>query len=76
MQALRHIEASRVTSDYMPATAEENYFQQLLVEQVIPSVFLLIACPLLPSVNTIALGTLCGAKYTHHTITPTIKKKQ
>ena len=30
---------------------------------------------LLPSVNTlIARGMLCGAKYTHHTFTPIIKK--
>ena len=28
---------------------------------------------LLPSVNTIALGMFCGAKYTHHTLTPVIK---
>ena len=28
---------------------------------------------LLPSVNTIARGMCCGAKYTHHTFTPTIK---
>ena len=28
---------------------------------------------LLPSVNTIALGTFCCAKYTHHTFTPIIK---
>ena len=29
---------------------------------------------LLPNVNTIALGMLCGAKYTHHTFTPIIKQ--
>ena len=28
---------------------------------------------LLPSVNTIALGMFCGAKYIHHTLTPIIK---
>ena len=28
---------------------------------------------LLPSVNTIALGMFCGARYTHHTFTPIIK---
>ena len=28
---------------------------------------------LLPSVNTIARGMFCGAKYTHHTFTPIIK---
>ena len=27
----------------------------------------------LPSVNTIALGVVCGDKYTHHTFTPVIK---
>ena len=28
---------------------------------------------LLPSVNTIARGMFCGARYTHHTLTPIIK---
>ena len=28
---------------------------------------------LLPSVNTVARGMFCGAKYTHHTFTPAIK---
>ena len=28
---------------------------------------------LLPSVYTNALGMFCGAKYIHHTLTPTIK---
>ena len=28
---------------------------------------------LLPSVNTIALGMFCGAKYTHHTFMPVVK---
>ena len=28
---------------------------------------------LLPSVNTIALGLFCGARYTHHIFTPIIK---
>ena len=28
---------------------------------------------LLPSVNTVALGMFCGAKYTHHTFTPVVK---
>ena len=28
---------------------------------------------LLPSVNTVVLGMLCGAKYTHHTFTSTVK---
>ena len=32
--------------------------------------------PLLPSVNTIALGMFCGAKFTHHTLTPIIKHHQ
>ena len=30
----------------------------------------------MPSVNTVALGMFCGAKYTHHTFTPIIKHQQ
>ena len=40
---------------------------------LLPSVNVQYNITLLPSVNIIVRGTFCGAKYTHHTVTPIIK---